>query len=326
MPKVTIIVPVYHVEKYLPRCLDSIMNQTYDDYEVICINDCSPDNSQGILEQYANRYPEKFTALINEKNIGLGKTRERGIRHAKGAYLLFIDSDDYIRDDYVETYIRTMERENCDVVIGGYVRDVDGKMAVHKVPDSEWSVLTYPIACAKMFRKDFLLENKLQFSEIKSGEDIFFSLCVFSCGATYHVIDYAGYYYYFNRKSITGSMNYDRNFERFISSIFDEFLQWTDFHAMEEKKRRMIEYTYIANMVNALITYGHGGKIKRMREKYDFFLEDVKKKFPDYQANPYYGLWKPKGQTRKIRFGVGITMGLQKVHLDRLLFYLISLV
>lgn len=325
MPKVTVIVPVYNVEAYLARCLDSIVNQTSADYEIICINDCSPDNSQQILEEYASRYPEKLTVLVNEQNMGLGRTRERGIRHAKGEYILFIDSDDYIRNDYVETYLKEMEAYPCDVVIGGYTRDVDGELTEHKVPDSAWSVVTYPIACAKMFRKSFLTDNGLEFSDIRCGEDIYFSLCVFYYGARYRVIDYAGYYYYFNRKSITGSMNYDKNHEEFVSNIFANFLKKCDLSRLPKEKQQMIEYTYIANMVNALITYGHGGKVKRMRKKYNFFMEDLHQKFPGYKKNPYFGLFRPKGQTRKIRMGVGLTMGLHKVHLDRLMFYFISL-
>lgn len=325
MPKVTVIVPIYNVEAYLGRCLDSLVKQTCGDYEIIGINDCSPDNSQQILEEYSRRYPKKLTALVNEQNIGLGRTRERGIRHAKGEYILFVDSDDYVQEDFVETYLNEMEANPCDVVIGGYIRDVDGELTEHKVSDSVWSVVTYPIACAKMFRKGFLTEHGLEFSDIRCGEDIYFSLCVFYYGAVYRVMDYAGYYYYFNRKSITGSLNYNKNHEEFVAQIFGAFLKKHDISALSEEKRQIIEYTYISNMVNALITYGHGGGVKRMRKKYDFWMEDMEKKFPDYKRNPYIGLLKPQGQTSKIRLGVGVTMGLHKVHLDKLMFYLISL-
>lgn len=326
MPKVSVIVPVYNVEKYLARCLDSIVDQTYADYEIICINDCSPDNSLQILEDYKKRYPQKLTVLTNEQNIGLGRTRERGIRHAKGDFILFIDSDDYIRSDYIETYITEMEAEPCDVVIGGYTRDVDGKLTGHKQSDSVWSVVTYPIACAKMFRKGFLLEHQLEFSDIRCGEDIFFSLCVFYYGGRFRVLDYEGYYYYFNRKSITGSMNYEKNHEEFIAHIYDRFMEKCDICAIPEERRRVIEYAYVANMINALITYGHGGGIKRMKKKYSFFMEDLHQKFPDYRKNPHFGIFKPKGQTRKIRMGVGVVMKLHRIHLDRLLFYIISLI
>lgn len=139
------------------------------------------------------------------------------------------------------------------------------------------------------------------------------------------MIDYDGYYYYFNRKSIIGSLNYDKNHEEFVSRIFEAFLKKHDITVLPKEKQRVIEYAYIANMVNALITYGHGGKIKRMKKKYRFFMEDLQEKFPDYRENPFFGIRKPKGQTKKIRLGVGLMMGLHRAHLDKLMFYIISL-
>lgn len=325
MPHVSVIVPVYNVEKYLARCLDSILHQTYDDYEVICINDCSPDQSAVILEQFADKYSSVLKVLTNDENIGLGRTRERGIRHAKGKYILFIDSDDYIKEDYIGTYVEAMENTPCDMVIGGFIRDVEGRLTVHKISDSIWSSITYVIACAKMFRRDFIVENQLEFTDIRCGEDIYFSLSLFYAGASYQVIDYCGYYYYLNHNSITGSMNYDKNHEKFISHIFDCFLERHDLAKISPERQRVIEYTYIANMINALITYGHGAGPHRMKQKYKYVMEDMKEKFPEYKSNPYIGFLKPKGQTGKIRFGVGMTMFLHKIGLDKLMFYLVSL-
>lgn len=325
MPKVSVIIPIYNVEKYLERCLNSILHQTYTDYEVICINDCSPDKCDEILERFQNKYSSVLQVLQNKENIGQGKSRERGIRHAGGEYLLFIDSDDYVRKNYIETYVSTMEKNPSDVIIGGYIRDIGGKLREHKVSDSVWSTITYAIACAKMFRKSFLLDNGLGFSDIRCGEDIYFSLSLFFAGASYRVIDYCGYYYYFNRNSTTGSMNYEKNHEQFIARIFDYFLERHDITKIPPERRRVIEYTYIANMLNALITYGRGARPKRMKQKYEFVMKDMKEKFPDYKHNPYIGLFKPKGQTAKIRMGVGLTMLLHKMGLDRLIFYLISL-
>lgn len=325
IPEISVIVPVYNVESYLRRCLDSIIEQTFESYEVICVNDCSPDNSQNILDEYALRYPERIRVLVNESNMGLGKTRERGIAIAEGKYIMFIDSDDYIRNDYLQIYYDAMQKEDTDIIIGGYTRDVDGNLREHKVAGSQWSLVTYPIACAKLYKKAFLAEHEITFPEIRCGEDIYFSMSLFYYDATYAVIDYAGYYYYFNRKSITGSMNYEKNHEEFVKSIFEEFMENHDLDRVSEEKKRVIEYNYIANMVNALITYGHGGGIARMKKKYNFWMQDMKQRFPDYRHNPYVGIWKPKGQTTKIRLGVGVTMGLHKLKMDRLLFYLIAL-
>ncbi len=326
MKKVSVIIPVYNVERYLRRCLNSVLVQTYDDYEIICVNDKSPDNSNRILAQYVRKFPDKIKVYTNEENLGLGRTREKGLRHAEGKYVMFIDSDDYISSDYIETYVSAIEKGAYDMVIGGYIRDVEGRKKAHYVSDSIWSVLTYPVAWAKIFRKAFILDNNIEFSDIRCGEDIYFSLSLAYHNVRYKVIDYAGYYYYFNKKSITGSMNYSKNHEQFVARIYSRFMKNHDVSGIDKNTRYAIEYSYIANMVNALITYDHGAGIKLMKKKYEYVMRELGRKFPNYRENPYIGIFKPKGQTLKIRMGVGVTMLLNKVGLDRLMFYVIALV
>lgn len=339
MPTVSIIIPVYNVEKLLPRCLDSIFGQTYQDFEVICVNDCTPDDSKTVLEAYKERYPERMVLLDNEVNMGQGRSRARGIDIAKGEYILFIDSDDHVAEDYIETYLKEMEAHPCDVVVGGYSENVaspaEGMSAsledlevrrTMDAPRGDWCILSYPTPWAKLFRRSFLVDNKINFSDIRVGEDIYFSTSQFYHQATYHVFDYYGYYYYFNINSTTKTLTYDRKHEENVAEIFGKFLRDHDLCLVSKEQREMIEYIYVANMVNALVTYGHGCKPAKMKEKYAFFMKDMREKFPDYKKNRYYGLLKPEGQTLKIRLGVGVTMMLHKVGLDKLMFYVISLI
>lgn len=326
MKKVSVIIPVYNVEKYLRRCLNSVLRQTYDDYEIICINDCSPDNCSKILRQYAKKFPAKIRVYENEANIGAGRTRDYGVICAEGEYIMYVDGDDYVKDNYIETYVNAIEDSGYDVVIGGYIRDVDGKKKVHYVSESIWSIITYSISWAKIFRKAFILDNEIEFSDIRCGEDIFFSLSLAYYGAHYKTISYAGYYYYYNRKSTTGSMDYSKNHEEFVADIYGRFMKKYDINCLSKDIKDAIEYSYISNMVNALITYDHGAGIKLMKKKYEYVIKELKARFPDYKKNPYVGLLKPKGQTLKIRMGVGVTMLLNKIGLDRYMFYLISFI
>ena len=323
--KVSVIVPVYNVEKYLPRCLDSLIDQTYNNYEIICINDCSPDNSADILARYSEQYPQLISHFTNKENLGLGRTREKALSIATGEYVLFVESDDYVKPDYIETYVRGLDDNKYDIVVGGFIRDVEGKLSEHIMSDSVWSSTTYAIACAKLIRLDFIKDNDLEFTSVSCGEDIYFSMCAFYCGAKVKVLDYAGYYYYFNNESITGSMTPDKNHEQIMAELFATFLSSHDLGSIPQDRQRIIEYTYLANMINALVVFNKGCGIEKMREKYSFVFADARSKFPDYLQNPYIGILKPKGQTLKIRLGVGVTIGLQKLHLDKPLFYLISL-
>lgn len=326
MPKVSIIMPVYNVEKLLPRCLDSIMRQTFQDFEVICVNDCTPDNSKSVLEEYAKRYPDKMVILDNEVNMGQGRSRARGIDIAKGEYIVFIDSDDHVAEDYVETFLHEMEAHPCDVIISGFSIDEEGKLKPMDPPKGDWCILSYPAPWAKMFRRSFLVDKKINFSDIRCGEDIYFSMSLFYHHATYHIFDYYGYYYYFNVNSTTKSLTYDKKHEENVAEIFDKFMRDHDITLLSDTQQETIEYIYVANMVNALVTYGHGCKVAKMKEKYDFFMNDMKSRFPNYKKNRYYGLLKPEGQTLKIRMGVGVTMMLHKVKLDKFMFYVISLI
>lgn len=121
MKKVSIIVPVYKVEKYLKRSMDSLVNQTLEDIEIICINDGSPDNCLSILEEYKEKYPDKIV-IIDKKNEGVWKGRFDGIAKATGEYIGFTDSDDYIALDYAEKLYNAAKKDEADISVCGFYR------------------------------------------------------------------------------------------------------------------------------------------------------------------------------------------------------------
>ncbi len=117
-PAISVIIPVYNVEKYLPRCLDSVLAQTFSDWEVICINDGSPDNSDKILARYAAADP-RFK-IITKQNAGLSAARNDGIIAAHGEYILFLDSDDFIHPQTMEIVYSLAQKNNADLVAFGH--------------------------------------------------------------------------------------------------------------------------------------------------------------------------------------------------------------
>ena len=121
-PKVSIIVPVYKVEKYLRRSMDSLVNQTLDGVEIICINDGSPDNCLNILKEYKEKYTDKNIVIIDKKNEGVWKGRFDGIKAATGEYIGFTDSDDYIALDYAEKLYNAAKQSQADISICGFYR------------------------------------------------------------------------------------------------------------------------------------------------------------------------------------------------------------
>lgn len=120
MSKISIIIPVYNVEKYLKRCLDSIINQTFKDLEIICINDGSTDDSQKILYEYSSK--DSRIKILNQKNSGLSATRNKGTSFASGEYISFIDSDDWIDLDFYEKLYTSAKKYDADIAVAGIIR------------------------------------------------------------------------------------------------------------------------------------------------------------------------------------------------------------
>ncbi len=120
MPAISIIIPVYNVEKYLRRCLDSVLNQTFSDWEAICVNDGSPDNSPAILAEYAAK-DERFK-IVNKENGGLSDARNAGMKVAEGDFILFLDSDDFIHPQTMEISHFLATRDGSDIVSFTYDR------------------------------------------------------------------------------------------------------------------------------------------------------------------------------------------------------------
>ena len=118
---VSIIVPVYNVEQYLSKCLDSLINQTYRNLEIICVNDGSKDESYRILDQYSKR--DSRIVIVNQDNQGLSCARNTGMQYVHGLYLMFVDSDDWIDIDTCESAINCAEKYNADLVFWGYIKE-----------------------------------------------------------------------------------------------------------------------------------------------------------------------------------------------------------
>ena len=121
--KYSVIIPVYNSEKTLKRCLDSLLEQRWEDVEVILINDGSSDRSGEIIRAYSNRYPNIRT--VTQENSGVSAARNRGLDEAKGTYITFVDSDDYVSDDYFRVMDEAGEKEDSDLIV--FAKDIAGQ-------------------------------------------------------------------------------------------------------------------------------------------------------------------------------------------------------
>lgn len=215
MNKISVIIPVFNVEKYLTKCLESIVNQTFKDIEIICIDDGSTDNSLKILNDYAQK--DNRIKVISKPNGGLFSARHIGIETAKGEYILFVDSDDWIDTTLIEKAYKKITETNTDVVIfGAYTvknnSSSNGMYSVNKIPkkfknkiltldDYKNNIFKFcPTAWSKLYRKDFIAVNNIRFQEIKQGEDQLFYIHTMLKAKSIYILDENLYYYVKNRE------------------------------------------------------------------------------------------------------------------------------
>lgn len=213
----SVIVPVYNAEKYLVRCLDSLLNQDVLDYEIICVNDGSTDKSGTILQEYKNKHPQIIT-LVEQKNQGLPAARNMGLSVAKGSVIAFCDSDDYVIPGAYGYILKTFWKEGVDllkfntITVDQYVQrewnesnDVRGILE-YEGPGIQYVIERTPNFCfvwSYLYSNAFLSRNSISFHPIRQCEDVAFNLDVYMCNPYVVAISSNIYRYTVSAEQIT---------------------------------------------------------------------------------------------------------------------------
>ena len=199
-PVVSVIVPVYNLEKYIQKCIESLIGQTYRDTEIIVIDDGSSDKSPEILSELQDKHPK--IKVITQENSGVCAARNKGIAESTGDYILFVDGDDYLNPDYIDRLVDTALRNDSDLVISGYtVEGSDKSQTV--IPDSyvkdtdEMWAYRIMAAWGRLYRKDFWIDNNLSFTLEPNarGEDLPVALLSNYLGKNISICKTSGYHY-----------------------------------------------------------------------------------------------------------------------------------
>ena len=176
--KVSVIVPVYNVEKFIDKCLNSLVNQTLKEIEIIVVNDGSPDNSQKVIDEYVKKYPDKIKSFI-KGNGGQGSARNMGIEKAVGEYISFVDSDDWLDLDTLEKMYFLAKKDKSDIVICDMVDHYSYYTIYHNCTKYNSVFEVTPSACNKIFRKelikDFRFLSKLWYEDFDFTTKILFN-------------------------------------------------------------------------------------------------------------------------------------------------------
>lgn len=324
MPKTSIIIPVYNAEKTLRYCLDSILKQTYQDFEIILINDGSKDKSQEIIEEYKKEYPDKIVSYT-QKNSGIAKTRNKGIELSKGKYLFFIDNDDHIDIDYVKTFVDAIEESSYDIVIGGYRRvDQDGKILFSREPiDSPWAKYMFITPWAKIYRKESLISNNLFFLDINIGEDVWLNIMA-NLKLKVGTVQYTGYNWIYNNSSVSNALHKglkkDVDFIPLLQKIKDDSISIK----ISKEEKDLLEYFMIKTSVYYILHSGRKTKYSLLKSQKEEIFNWLKESYPSYRNNPFISPFSPKGEAFSTRTIVWIYILLQKLHLENTFLWVYS--
>ena len=241
--KVSIIVPVYNVEKYLEECLNSLEQQTYKNISVILINDGSTDRSKDIAEEYVNR--NKNFVLINKKNGGLSSARNAGLEYSDGKYVLFLDSDDYLIESAIEELVIYSEENKLDVLKfvsyvftdndrelkwgkdikdgyfyqGDYPEVYTGNQLLKKVISKDHSDAGLVSSCMIFTKREVITENNITFCEGILHEDNLFHLQLLTVSKRVAVLNKPLYCRRYREGSITTAPDYPKRIFSFLRSI-----------------------------------------------------------------------------------------------------------
>lgn len=286
MPKVSIIVPVYNVEKYIEKCLNSLVKQTMEDIEIIIVNDGSKDNSINVINKFIKKYPEKIQYL-EKKNGGLSDARNYGLPYAKGEYIAFLDSDDYVEEDMYEKMYKLAKKENSDMVECDFIWEYPNKQKedIGQIYTNKKQMLekVRVVAWNKLIKTNIVIENKITFPKGYRYEDVEF---------TYKLVPYLNRVsflkkpcvHYVQRENSISNLQNERTKE--IFNVLDHVLDFYKKNNIYDEYKEELEYIYTRYLLCSSLLRMVKIKNKKIKNK---VLEETWEKlnynFPNWKRN-----------------------------------------
>jgi len=299
---VSVIIPVYNTEKYLEKCLDSLVNQTLRDMEIICVDDISTDRSYEILLKYQDKYPELIKVIKLEEKLRQGGARNRGLDIAKGKYIAFVDSDDYVDVTRYEKLYQLAEAKQVDYVYCGYLEEYVEELIPRK-PITHGEKSNERIDITEENRNEFIANSSSVWSgmfhrKVFSNKEVYFpEKLAYEDNYTasilpYYVKSYAYFdecLYYYNKKNVTATtavMNSPHHLDRMVTA--EKMIEWYEKREDYEKIKEAVEYIYLElyyiHTVSILLYYYDKIDYEKIKDVRNHFM----KRFPHYNDNKFY--------------------------------------
>lgn len=287
MPKVSVIVPIYNVEKYLEKCLETLVHQTLEEIEIILVNDGSKDESGKIAKKYQEKYPGKIIYLEKE-NGGLSDARNFGIPYAKGEYIAFLDSDDYVETFMYEEMYDIAKKENSDMVECDFYWEYPNKCKIdtgdiyHGQRDMLEKVRV--VAWNKLIKREILEQTRIKFPKGYRYEDVEFTYKLVPFLEKVSFLKKPCIHYIQRQGSISNSQN-ERNRE--IFDVLEHVIKYYKENNFYEQYKEQLEYVYTryafcSSLLRIVKIEDKQIKKKLLKETWD----NVNNKFPHWKQNP----------------------------------------
>ncbi len=336
-PKVSIIVPIYNVDKYLSRCLDSILNQSIKEIEVIAVNDGSTDRSYEILLDYQKSDPR--LKVINKKNGGVSAARNTGLEHVSGEYIGFVDPDDWIDKHMYEELYKTAQFEEADVVMCSYIREFGGhskekqfhmpeqvKFTGEEVHKKILRRLIGPLGdevrnpelldswgtvWSKLYKANLILENKIVFTdlhEIGTNEDSLFNIEVMYLSQNFVFIN-KYFYHYWRENSTSLTSNYKPNLLSQWECLFNKLSTFIEKNELDKTYSQALSNRICLNTLglglNELFEQNQQASKKVKKIKRILHHQQIRSSFTNLELSQFPLVWRVFYFFAKSRFVAG---------------------
>lgn len=325
MNKVSLILPVYNGSQRIVQCLNSIIKQSYENFDLLIIDDGSKDDSSEIIEKYLDNLEKKIKCkikFIRQENQGVSRTRNIGIQMVAGEWIGFIDQDDYISKDYLKKYMLSIQNNEKkgykpDILVGGYDRVADnGKVFRHEVlKGKKWDKYIVVSPWAHMYRRQFLIDNNIYFLETKIGEDVFFNLKAYA--HTDNIIiekNNCEYKWVFNNDSVSNSKQNEVTEQNAPSLLLNAIIKMYREDEGIKTPYAEQEYYIIRYVVWYCLFTFKDSKRKEHKKREEELFELLRSYYPKYYKNKYLW-WKIEGEPLKIYLAVAGYLLLHSVNL-----------
>ncbi len=287
MDRVSIIVPVYNNENYILKCMNSLLNQTYSNIEIIVVDDGSTDSTYEVLKQYQNEI-----IILHQDNHGVSYSRNRGMEVATGTYIMFVDSDDWIAPDMVETLMKMTENGSIDIVRCGYIREYPKHKDTFQICTENLKIIDNKNIIYEMFIKDYRLASpccqvihkkciETKFDEtIQVGEDYLFNLALYTHASSFVFLKDAYYHYLYNFESATTSVGRKKIEKRCEDAllVYSKLYDYLKIWKIENKKNiQKVSYRIVKELNMKLLAcfQNHHMPKKEQKKLMDIYFHHV---------------------------------------------------